>query len=262
MTGLQKLDDEHFRLLVESVEDYAIFFMDVDGIIRSWNAGAQRIKGYAAAEAIGMHYSKFFPPGESSWQDLLVTARMLGRVEAYGWRVRKDGTQFWASVVITALHDTSGDLIGYAKVTRDLTDRAYRAFVEATNGIIWSTDGEGKPNADSPIWRAFSGQTEAEWRGLQGWTPIHPDDRPGLQDAWARAKQAATSFDAELRLRRHDGVYVWMACRAVPLRSADGAVREWFGVTFDISARKAAEEARERAASWLETTLHSIGDGV
>jgi len=238
-----ELADEHFRLLVESVEDYAIFMLDPDGIVRSWNAGAQRIKGYTADEIIGQSFSRFYTPEDQAAgrpQRILDAARRDGRFEEAGWRVRKDGSQLWANIVVTALHDSSGLLMGFAKVTRDLTDRAYRAFVEATNGILWTTDGNGQPNADSPSWREFTGQTEQEWRGRRGWEPVHPDDQQILREAWPAAKASRATFQAEFRLRRRDGEYVWMACRAVPFVNSDGSVREWFGVTFDISARKTA----------------------
>src|SRR5687767_4418011 len=99
------LHDEHFRLLVESVEDYAIFLVDTDGLVNSWNAGAERIKGYSHDEAIGLHISKFYSPDDRSWEDLLRLARESGRAEADGWRVRRDGSRFWASVVVSALRD-------------------------------------------------------------------------------------------------------------------------------------------------------------
>ncbi len=115
-----------FRLLVETVRDYAIFMLDVGGHIRSWNAGAQRIKGYAAPEIIGKHFSIFYPAtdirrGKPDYE--LRVATEEGRYEEEGWRVRRDGTQFWANVVITALRDGKGQLMGFAKVTRDLTER-------------------------------------------------------------------------------------------------------------------------------------------
>ena len=118
--------DAAFRLLVESVVDYAIFMLDPRGNIATWNPGAERIKGYRADEIIGRHFSQFYPE-----QDVLSgkpareleTASREGRVEDEGWRVRKDGSRFWASVVITALRDPHGRLVGFAKVTRDLTER-------------------------------------------------------------------------------------------------------------------------------------------
>jgi PAS domain S-box-containing protein len=117
---------EQFRLLVASVRDYAIFMLDASGRIRTWNAGAQNIKGYTADEAIGQHFELFYTDEARARKHPayeLEVATREGRFEEEGWRVRKDGTQFWASVVITALRDASGQLVGFAKVTRDLTER-------------------------------------------------------------------------------------------------------------------------------------------
>jgi PAS domain S-box-containing protein len=259
-----QLADDQFRLLVESVQDYAIYLIDPSGVVRSWNAGAQRLKGYDREEAVGRAYATFFTPEDKANgkpAQLLAAALEQGRVEDSGWRVRKDGTQFWANVVLTALFE-NGRHVGFAKITRDLTDRAYRAFVEATHAIVWSTDAAGRPNADSPTWREFTGQTEAEWRESRAWDPVHPDDLPHMQRAWPAAKASGHPLDVEFRLRRRDGVYVWMGARAVPFRNIDGSIREWFGVTFDISDRKEAQLERERAVDLLTTTLRSIGDAV
>jgi PAS domain S-box-containing protein len=117
---------ELYRLLVESVKDYAIFALDPNGYIVSWNPGAERFKGYTASEIIGKHFSVFYPPEDLAvrkpWIELEI-ATAVGRLEDEGWRVRKDGTQFWANVVITALRGSDGELVGFAKVTRDLTQR-------------------------------------------------------------------------------------------------------------------------------------------
>jgi PAS domain S-box-containing protein len=126
-----RVSEERFRLLVESVRDYAIFMLDTDGIVRSWNAGAQAIKGYTAEEIIGRHFSTFYTPEDREAgkpERGLRTAISEGRVEDEGRRVRKDGTVFWADVVITAVRNHSGELIGFAKVTRDITER--RRFEE------------------------------------------------------------------------------------------------------------------------------------
>ncbi len=259
-----KLVDDDFRLLVESIQDYAIYLLDPAGIVRSWNAGAERLKGYTRDEIIGRSFSTFFSPEDRDSgkpTQLLTAALAQGRLEDSGWRIRKDGTQFWANVVITPLFE-AGTHVGFAKVTRDLTDRAYRAFVEATHAIVWSTDASGRPNADSPTWREFTGQTEAEWRERRAWDPVHPEDLPALQRAWPAARESGSPLDVEFRLRRRDGQYVWMGARAVPFRDSAGAIREWFGVTFDISERKTAQLERERAVDLLTTTLRSIGDAV
>src|SRR5690606_36408330 len=121
-----RLSEERFRVLVHSVRDYAIFMLDPEGRIATWNEGAEAIKGYRADEIIGRHFSIFYPSEarDSHYpQYELEMAAEVGRFEDDGWRVRKDGSQFWANVVITALHDDDDRLIGFAKVTRDLTER-------------------------------------------------------------------------------------------------------------------------------------------
>ncbi|HEX7912294.1 MAG TPA: PAS domain S-box protein [Paraburkholderia sp.] len=121
--------EERFRLLVDCVKDYAIFMLDPDGYVVSWNAGAARIKGYTREEIVGQHFSVFYTPEEAAAGKPareLAIARQIGRVEDEGWRVRKDGTTFWANVNITAVHDESNRLRGFAKVTRDLTERRER----------------------------------------------------------------------------------------------------------------------------------------
>ena len=128
--------DEIFRLLVESVRDYAIFLLDPDGRVATWNQGAERIKGYRTHEIVGQHFSVFYPSEarESRWpeRELEIAARE-GRFVDEGLRIRKDGTTFWAYVVITALRDETGDLRGFSKVTRDLTER--RALEERTRQL-------------------------------------------------------------------------------------------------------------------------------
>jgi PAS domain S-box-containing protein len=127
VNGIPSQADEAFRLLVETIQDYAIFLLDVQGRVTTWNAGAERIKGYSASEIIGHHFSQFYSreARESGWPDReLEIAASIGRFADEGWRVRKDGTQFWASVVITAQRSAgSGELRGFSKITRDLTER-------------------------------------------------------------------------------------------------------------------------------------------
>ncbi len=121
-----KRNEERFRLLVDGVKDYAIFFLDPNGVITTWNEGARRLKGYRADEIIGKHFSIFYPQvdlntGKPQWE--LERATAIGRLEDEGWRLRKDGSRFWANVIITRINDEKGNLIGFSKITRDLTDR-------------------------------------------------------------------------------------------------------------------------------------------
>lgn len=118
--------ERRFRILVEGVTDYAIYMLDPQGIITNWNAGAERIKGYSASEIIGQHFSTFYAERDREAgmpARTLDTATRTGKFEAEGWRVRKDGTEFWASVVVDAIRDESGQIVGFAKITRDLTEK-------------------------------------------------------------------------------------------------------------------------------------------
>jgi PAS domain S-box-containing protein len=128
--------ERRFRLLVGSVIDYALFTLDLQGVIQSWNPGAERLKGYTAEEVIGKHFSICYPPEARRAGDperVLSTARNEGRFEGEGWRVRKDGSRFWANVVIDPIHDADGTLIGFTKITRDITER--RALEQARDQL-------------------------------------------------------------------------------------------------------------------------------
>jgi PAS domain S-box-containing protein len=198
---------EQYRLLVEGTKDYAIFMLDTEGRVATWNAGAERLKGYSAGEIIGKHFSTFYPPDaiERGWPaEELRRAVADGRIEDEGWRVRKDGSRFWANVVITALRDETGTLRGFGKVTRDLTERraaeesarrlaseeAARRAAEAgaeearraqheerrqreqlrvtlasIGDAVITTDGDGRVDFLNPVAEALTGWTAQEARG-------------------------------------------------------------------------------------------------
>ena len=127
-SGSKPLSDNErqFRMLVESVVDYALYMLDPNGIVANWNTGGQRIKGYTPAEIVGQHFSRFYTDADRASGKparALQIARETGRYEEEGWRVRKDGSFFWASVVIDPIRDDDGTLIGYAKITRDISER-------------------------------------------------------------------------------------------------------------------------------------------
>jgi PAS domain S-box-containing protein len=119
-------DAQWLQLLIDSIVDYAIYTIDIDGQVASWNSGAARLKGYSAEEIIGQPFAKFFTPEDRARelpQEALDTAARIGRFETEGWRVRADGTRFWALAVIDAVREHDGELVGFAHVTRDMTDR-------------------------------------------------------------------------------------------------------------------------------------------
>ena len=134
--------DQQLRSIVDSVKDYAIFLLDSNGYVATWNPGAQRIKGYTADEIIGQHFSVFYPDDDSERRkpdERLKLARDKGRFEAEGWRIRKDGSRFWANVVITPIYDGHNELTGFAKITRDFTDRkrAEEALMLQLGTVCW-----------------------------------------------------------------------------------------------------------------------------
>jgi len=164
--------EERFRLLVQSVRDYAIFMLDPHGIVISWNEGAERIKQYRADEIIGRHFSTFYPPEAAekpAWE--LEVAVRDGRVEDEGWRVRKDGTRFWANVVITALHDPQGTLVGFTKVTRDLTERreSERKAVEDARRVA---EAEAANQAKSQFLAAMSHELRTPLNAIGGYAEL------------------------------------------------------------------------------------------
>ena len=163
--------EERFRLLVEGVKDYAIFMLDPGGRVASWNAGAESIKGYRADEIVGQHFSRFYPQEdvESGKPDQeLKTAASEGYLEDEGWRLRKDGSRFWANVVITAIRDKNGELLGFSKVTRDFTERRkaeealhlseqrFRTLFEFSPDAILATNQKGEiTEANSQVEKVF-----------------------------------------------------------------------------------------------------------
>jgi len=163
-----------YQLLVASVRDYAIFALDADGHIRTWNLGAKRLKGYEESEIIGRHFSVFYPPddiasGKPAHE--LIVAAQEERFEDEGWRLRKDGTRFWANVVITALRNENGDLVGFAKVTRDLTERR-SAHEQALADARRLAEVDASNQAKSQFLTALSHELRTPLNAIGGYTEL------------------------------------------------------------------------------------------
>jgi PAS domain S-box-containing protein len=163
-----------YQLLIESVRDYAIFVLDATGHIATWNIGAERLKGYAPSEIIGSHFSRFYPPEDiesrKPWWELEV-AKRDGRVEDEGWRIKKDGSRFWANVVITALRDETGALVGFAKVTRDLTERR-RAELKAIEDARRLAEAQASNKAKAEFLAAMSHELRTPLNAIGGFAEL------------------------------------------------------------------------------------------
>ena len=198
------LDSEaRFRRLVDAVVDYAIFQLDPNGIVATWNSGAQRIKGYSAADIIGHHFSTFYTEEDRAAgvpARALATATREGRYEAEGWRVRNDGTKFWALVIIDAIRDEQGNLLGFAKVTRDMTERmqAQRALRETQEQLAAAQRMEAIGQLSGGIAHDFNnlmmiviGNLENAQRQTKGAETATPNLQRAINNAMRGAQRAA-----------------------------------------------------------------------
>jgi PAS domain S-box-containing protein len=256
--------ESRFRMLVDAVIDYAIYMLDPSGLITNWNTGAERMKGYTAEEIIGQHFSHFYTPEDRAAGRptfVLETARREGRYEAEGWRLRKDGSRFWASVVVDAIKDDRGKIIGFAKITRDMTERRaaqeslreserqFRLLVRGVNdyalfmldpqGIVsnWNQGAERIKGykADEIVGQHFSRfYTEA-------------DRRTGMPARALHTARAEGRFEAEGWRVRKDGSMFWANVIIDPIHDDDGKLVGFAKITRDITERRSAEIALQKA---------------
>ncbi|MCD6041978.1 MAG: sensor histidine kinase [Burkholderiales bacterium] len=267
--------ERRFRLLVDGVTDYAIFMLSPQGEVVSWNVGAERIKGYSAADVIGRHFSVFFPSEDRAAglpERALEEARRTGRHAHEGWRVRKDGTRFWAFGVIDAIRDDSGAPIGFAKITRDMTERRaaeqqvresearLRAFTENSPALMALKDREGRyrfANAQFLARHALRreqviGRTDDELFPRRQAAALSAHDNEVL------ARAAPVHF--EERWRGRDGEHVGMVSK-FPLPDASGGVAGIGIVISDITERKYAEQALREQRTLLTEAQKIAGIG-
>jgi hypothetical protein len=261
-TGGEKEDlrrsEERFKLLVQSVRDYAIFMLDPSGHILTWNAGADRIKGYQADEIIGQHFSRFYPP-EALERGLpaheLKVARETGVLEDEGWRVKKDGSQFWANVVITAMRDPHGELVGFAKVTRDLTqqraheeelrrsEERFRLLVEGvTEYAIFMLDANGKVATWNSGAERIKGYAASEIIGRH-FSIFYPE--AARESKWPEhelqvASEKGSFVDIGWRVRK-DGTTFWASVTITALRDGTGHLLGYAKLTRDLTEAKRLE---------------------
>ena len=261
--------EERFRSLVQGVRDYAIFMLDTEGRVATWNEGAALIFGYAAEEILGRPIAAFYPAdrAEQGWPALAVTrARIGGRTEDEGWRLRKDGMRFWANVLITALKDEAGRLKGFASITRDLTEarqaeealrrseERLRLCQEAAEIGVWDWDiASGTIEWSERNFTLHGLKPEAEGPTYEHWQrAIHPGDRDRVNAAITQAIAIGTPYQADYRVLLPGGDVRWLAVRGRVLTDEAGRPVRMLGVTLDITDRRNAADALARMNDELE----------
>jgi PAS domain S-box-containing protein len=267
--------EEWFRLLVEGVTDYAIYMLDPQGRVVTWNAGAERSKGYKAEEILGQNYSIFFLHEDV---EAGVPARELAEAEREGqfqteaWRLRKDGAKFWAIVTLTAIRDGQGELRGFAKVTRDMSAQkaaeevlrshnaqleSYRIIVENIDSYaIFTLDVEGRINSWSPGARNVVGYTAEEVMGREYSIVFTPEEiRAGkpLQEM-EEAERNGSCVTESWRVRR-DGARCWASGSLTAVRNETGKLTGFIRMARDMTGHKQIEDAQARLAGGLEVRV-------
>lgn len=272
----RRQSSELFQLLVDRVDDCAIFALDLKGQIATWNKGAERIKGYARGEIIGKHFSVFYPPEDVKQglpQRELEMATAEGHIEAEGWRVRKDGSRFWANVVITLLQDDLGDPRGFAKVTRDMTEqrRIQEVLREAAERLRLAVDsgeigtwevfpqtGKVTASGQAQVVIGLSPDDEITYEGFLA--RVHPDDRRQVDEAVRRAHdpESGGQYETEYRtIGLRDGVERWVAARGKAYFDESGRPTRFLGVSRDVTARHRIDELRDLLPAFFAHDLRS-----
>jgi PAS domain S-box-containing protein len=255
--------DDQFRLLVEAVKDYAIFLLDPQGRVVSWNAGAERIKGYRADEILGQEFSRFYEPDDIAAglpATMLARAARDGRIQERGWRVRKDGGRFYAQVTITALFDGQGELVGYAKITQDVTaeleaeqasrDREYQLAEAQAVARLGSFEWElasGEVTWSPELCRILGLEPDACRGPLDALLrQVHPDDRAGAAATLRSAATEGTSFRLQTRILRPSGEQRVLSSWGDVRRDERGRPARMLGVCQDVT------DWRQREAQLIE----------
>jgi PAS domain S-box-containing protein len=249
-----------FRLLVESVKDYAIFLLDLTGKIISWNPGAERLFGYPKNEILGQSFSRLYRPEDVTAgkpEQTLQATLNEGRREVEGWRVRKDGSPFWVHAILTALSDRSGQVWGVAKIVRDLTERKraeeslraserrLRLALDAGRMGMWAWDLSTNQSHWNRIGYELLGLTPTEGPVDPElfFQHVHPDDLPGVRQAVSEALENGTELEREFRVVRADGEIRWLAGRGQIVRDeATSQPLQMLGIAHDVTERKWVEE--------------------
>jgi PAS domain S-box-containing protein len=250
--------EAHLQLILDSAKDYAIFTLDIGGHFTSWNAGAERLLGYAEAEIVGHHGRIIFTPEDSAArmpEAEMHSALTKGKGENERWHVRKDGSRFWGSGLVMPLRDAAGEVQGFLKIMQDKTERRqieeslrqsenrYRTLADAVPQLMWINTADGRLEFCNQHWQSYTGMMPELPLAAPVLQLFHPEDLPTVVGTRSKAIQAGEAYEFECRVRRFDGTYRWHLARLVPVKDAKGQVVQWVGMGIDIDDRKRAEES-------------------
>jgi PAS domain S-box-containing protein len=248
--------EDIYRKAIEDIRDYAIFMVDPDGIVTNWNIGAQHILGYTEAEIVGKDASKFFTTEDRARgvpSKELATAATLGRAEDERWHMRRNGARFWASGVVTPVRDANGELIGFSKVMRDMTERnkitqERDRFFTLSIDMLCIVHLDGRFQRVNHAFQQVLGFSEEELLDMSVFENIHPDDREKTRNGYKRLAAGEPVTLMENRLRTKDGTYKWVAWSYFPVPE-DGLA---FGVGRDMTELRQIHEVLRLRADDLE----------
>ena len=272
-----RIAEDRFRIMVESVKDFAIFSTDPEGLINSWNTGAERMFGYMESEIIGLPFSTIFTPEDRASG---VPERELSKADETGrgvderWHLRKDSSRFFASGMVTPIKDQAGQITGFVKVARDITERKqseeklreseekFHTLADNIPQLTWMAYPDGYRFWYNKQWYDYTGTNFDQVEGW-GWQSLHdPDMLPEVLERWKASIASGVPFDMVLPVRGADGIFRPFLTRVNPVKDASGTVVRWFGTNTDITERiemeAALQEADRRKDEFLAMLAHEL----
>ena len=254
--GIDRRTDDIYRKAIEDIRDYAIFMTDPEGLITNWNVGAEHILGFSEEEIIGKDVAKFFTPEDRAKdipQKELSTAALVGRAEDERWHIRRDGSRFWASGVVTPVRDHTGKLIRFSKVMRDMTERNRLTeerdrFFALSMDMLTIVNLDGRFQRVNPAFQTVLGFSEEELLAMSVFELVHPDDRPKTVNEYEKLAAGEPTKSMDNRLRSKEGIYKWVAWSYFPVPE-DGLA---FGVGRDVTELRNIQEVLRLRAEELE----------